>query len=517
MDNNPTPTPTPEPTPEPAAPPVPDPTTSPESPEPTPAPEPTAELVSEPAPEPSYTVNPFEPSSPSPDQPITSEPTPTPEPTKKKLSGGIIALIVGFAVLLFGGGAFAYLYFTSNTPENIIKTAMDNFLTSDVISFSSTAVWPEDETYGIEAGSYSVDAYIPDSKTGYLRLSGISSVFAQMFSALAGSSSTSLLTDEIKETIASIDGTWWKLNLDSDEIEDITKISLWRLYGAAENKELATTYAKNPFLVITESTDNKMYKTSGVAYNVTIDKEKYKAFQAAYAAANPSDSSCVELDMVCEKDMYMGPLSFDEDEFEDNKIVMTIKSSLFGNGVITGVYVEPVEDSTSFGYSASVDFEHVLTSAPADAKDFSELEEKLKSLGQTDDYDYNYDYNNDYSITDSNDMGRRTDYVSLQATIINYMTNNNGKFPAVGKLDAEKFIGTSEDPSGYPYALEVVDITGGEYEMSWGVDGVTTNVYVVLHASCDADGLLEENTEYHRAFAVAGSLSTGDYYCSSSD
>lgn len=546
MDNNPTPTPAPEPQPAPA----PEPPTSP-APEPTPEPAPAPEPVS--APEPAAEPAPAPEPTPAPETPEpapepaseTPEPTPAPAPEapasipdpaaepaapafnpfdpaattapagpipapKQGKKGKLIGIIVGAAVLVFAAAAVLFLHFTSTTPEKILNNAIINRLSAATIAFSATTEWEQSTSTGFDiiatgvdgedtepaetkTMSYSIDAYIPDSTTSYIRINGFSSIFGSLLSLFGGS-----LSSEFNDAFSQIDGTWWKVDANA-QTENSSVMSLTGYTIDAEAvKKMLDAYKQNPFLVAAKSTENKTYKTSGTAYVITVDKTKYEAFADALEKADANSRS-----------LSLGPLALNDDALEDTKIVMTIQSSFFGGGTLTGVYSESTGDTTSY-QKTSVDFEHVLTSAPADAKDVSELVSELQKINGG-------GSSSETTGAAQRDTERRNDYAALSTNVISYMTNNNGNLPPVGTLDATAFLNaTGTDPSGYPYALSVVDYAE-EYEMSWGVNaGESTNVYVVLHATCDADYKLA-TSEGARDFAIAGSLESDSYYCQSSN
>ena len=127
------------------------------------------------------------------------------------------------------------------------------------------------------------------------------------------------------------------------------------------------------------------------------------------------------------------------------------------------------------------------------------------------------------------DTQRRQDYANLSATMTNYITNNNGSLPKVGKLDPSKYINSNgQDPDGYVYALNVVEfgstaatneaaveaVTKGNTDTANTAYGTVTStsgkshyVYVATHAKCEAGKPVYD--ESSRAFAVYGYLETG--------
>ena len=127
------------------------------------------------------------------------------------------------------------------------------------------------------------------------------------------------------------------------------------------------------------------------------------------------------------------------------------------------------------------------------------------------------------------DTQRRNDYSALSANMTQYMTNNNGRLPAVGAtVEPDNYINESgEDPAGTQYTLNVVECQSGggdsanctltsEGTLSVGrasKDGGTT-VYIVRKAACN-NGHVEAKSS-NRAFAIYGGLETGNgTYCQS--
>ncbi len=438
------------------------------NPEPTPAPvetpavEPTPAPTPEPAPE-----------------PIAAPAAPAPAP-KKKMSGGLIGLIIGLAMLLIGGGVLAFLYFTSHTPEKILNSAINNLLNQKTIAFDATA-----ETISDNGNyKYTVGLYTDGSDTAYMRMSGIGDIYKALFSVFGTE-----IADDAMAKINELDGVWWKLESNSEYngslFSGITDID-FSIYS-----KVATAYKQHPFLIATKTSGT--YDTSGSAYKISVDESKYEAFSAELKNDNITSI----------------PFGTLEVNGETEDFIVTITSPFLGdNNTITGMYQEKINDLRTM--KTTVDFEHAAKTAPTDAKDISEMQSILSEImggGQIE---------KDTTAQSQRDTQRRNDYAALSASITTYITNNRGQLPAVGKLDATKFINaTGTDPSGYAYALELVDYAD-EYEMSWGVNpGDDTNVYVVWHATCDSDNKLAEATSA-RAFAIAGSLEDGSYYCSSS-
>lgn len=438
----------------------------------TPAVEPTPAPTPEPAPE-----------------PIAAPTAPAPAP-KKKMSGGLIGLIIGLAVLLIGGGVFAFLYFTSHTPEKLVGSAIENYLKHPATSYSSAV---EASAAG-QSMNYSMDLYAPSQSTVYVRVNGFQNIFgtfANLISDLTGTDDSETATANPFEAI---DGVWWKADAGSIGADSVTS-----LFGTnsvlADQSRLATIYQKHPFLTAKAAEGN--YSTSGTAFVVSIDAAQYEAFKNEAG----DDINGISL----------GAIALSPDA-EYSSIIATVKSSLLGNATLTGIYAERSSNGASTKLSANL--EKDFSSATNEAKDVSELQKALEAIyGSGSDIEEGEE---DTTAQSQRDTQRRNDYSSLAANITSYMVNNRGQLPAVGKLDATKFINAiGTDPSGYAYALELVDYAD-EYEMSWGINsGDDTNVYVVWHATCDSDNKLAEATSA-RAFAIAGSLEDGSYYCSSS-
>lgn len=498
MENNPNPTPnvTPPPAPEPApeAPLAPEPQ-APEA--PAPAPEPIPEPAPAVTPEPTPAVTP----EPAPAQPV-AEPTPEPSPSepapinpfnpaatvapadtaapqpKKKLSGAIIGLIIGLAVLLIGSGVFAFLYFTSHEPNKLVASAVAKYLNQPTTNFSVSS----EMTFGEQSLDYSVDAYVPDQNAAYIRVNGFQNIFS-----LFGDFISSFTDQTVESPFSAIDGVWWKVEPGS---ENATTFS--GLVGgdfAAPQQKLAAIYQKHPFFKA-EAAQGK-YATSGDAFAIKIDEAALEAFQ------NEAGEDAT---------MSFGPVSISKD-LNLSSFVFTIKSTLLGDATLTGIYTETNDEELSSSSKTSINFEKDLSSAVSEAKDVSELQKLLEDLYENDDTS---------SEAAQRDTQRRNDYAALASSVVLYMTNNSGQLPAVGKLDATQFINaTGTDPKGNAYTLELVDYAA-EYDMEWSVGSSETSVYVVWHATCDSDLELTD-AEGDRVFAIAGSLESGSYYCLASD
>lgn len=116
------------------------------------------------------------------------------------------------------------------------------------------------------------------------------------------------------------------------------------------------------------------------------------------------------------------------------------------------------------------------------------------------------------------DTQRRQDYADLQAAIETYATNNNGRLPNPGNLNAQQYVNsTGADPNGVGYTVTVM--TAGNYTD----DTVPTEgqIFVVTGANCSGQNGTTGNAEpaavenRTRAFAVFGYLETGNSYCRS--
>jgi len=183
--------------------------------------------------------------------------------------------------------------------------------------------------------------------------------------------------------------------------------------------------------------------------------------------------------------------------------VATVEKPLFGKATLTGVYASRDDDATT--QKTTIDFEHGLKSAPADAKDISELQKILTESAEQSDLQ-----------ASQRDTQRRNDYSALSAAMVAYMTNNNGALPENGSLDPAKYINSDgKDPNGDTYALEVVDYAG-DYSIYTSVGFGETTVYVVKHAGCEDGDLVEKESD--RVFAIYGSLENEPYtYCLSTN
>ncbi len=527
MEDNPNPTPTPAPEPATPAPePAPQPEPTPElTPEPTgeqpqsaetPAPEaPEAPETAEPAPEPEPTptseptpapvsevpepavapeapvINPFNPAAPVDDAatiPVANPADPNGKP-KKKLSKGVLAAIIVGAVVLLGGLGFLLFTMLGKNPTDLANTAFQNIFTEKTLSYKMTA----EGTSAEQTMTYSTEMIALENGEAYFRIEGLGQLFGALFSAFG--SSSALSSDSLDAAFKQVEATWWKIE-PGEEASDVSMLNIDASGLSLEKRQkIAAALKANPFL-IAEKVAQKGYSTSGDTYKITIDKDKLTAYKNALGD-NENDSA-------------ISGLNFDSES--ETPLYITMTTPLFGAPVLTGIYSETTTESSTG--KISIDFEHSQKTAPAEFKKISEmatmLQEAFSGITPSADDDENGATSIDSATRDTT---RRNDYAALAANITSYMTNNNGQLPAVGILDATKYVNaTGTDPSGHPYHLEVVDYAE-EYEMGWGVnEGEDTNVYVVLHATCDADYKLAE-TDSARAFAIAGSLESDTYYC----
>ena len=383
MDNNPIsgPAPTPAPAPEPAATPAPMPTPMTE-PVPTPAPEvistpepvvaPEPVVVSEPtvAPEPTpvaapttdpapiattpeatignepAAINPFAPEASTPNviDPVTNT---APAQDKKGSSGKLIGIIAGIGVLVIGIIAVLALHFISTSPEKVFNSAVLNLLTQKTISFDATA----EITSGEESHAYTVSLYADNGDVTYVRFSGIAELLSAIYSAF-----NMQIEEEATAKMKEIDAIWWKIETDGNQEGSL-------FYGLADTgydnyAKIASAYKKYPFLVPEKVSGN--YRTSGTAYKVSIDLDKYSSYK----------------EELVEDDITSVPFGTFEVSDDTDSFIITISSSFFGGGVITGLYQEKASGSDSTT-KTSIDFEHAIKTAPTDAKDFSEMENML--------------------------------------------------------------------------------------------------------------------------------------------
>ena len=122
---------------------------------------------------PTTPVAPTTPTTAAPTQPVTPNPMSTPTPPtdlppsgdiilesgkKKRKKGRIFAIIICI-LLLLGGGAFATAYFIYNQPNNIIMSALGNFLNAKQIEVGGDVnlTIANSEQYGIESININLD------------------------------------------------------------------------------------------------------------------------------------------------------------------------------------------------------------------------------------------------------------------------------------------------------------------------------------------------------------------------
>ncbi|MBR3319891.1 procyclic acidic repetitive family protein [Candidatus Saccharibacteria bacterium] len=311
-------------------------------PEPTPetAPEPTStpaqQIVPEPAPEAAF--GPVSTETPAPTAEPATAPATAPAPKKK---GGLIALIIGLAVLLLGGGAFAVLYFTSHTPNKLVESAIINELKKDTVSMSTTT---EQNDMNV-----SIDIYAPNKNDIYLRFDGYEEIYASLLAAFG------------VKSISGIDNVWWKLDSNSSSSSNMLDVSL---DVSGRDKSLAA-YKKYPYLVA-EPVSGKSFPTSGNVYKITIDKTEFEGYKKE-AGDDSSDG------------ILFGNVRIGDD---GATVYFTVTSTLLGNATLTGVYTEQTTDSGKT--ATSINFEKDLSSAPSQAKSISELEKLIESSVQLD-------------------------------------------------------------------------------------------------------------------------------------
>lgn len=477
MENNPNPTPAPSVAPEAPAAPVPEVA-------PTPEPAPTQE----PAPTPVAPAVPDVPETPA--EPISTEAQAAnpvvPAQPKKKLSKGILAAIITGAVVLLGGLGFLAFVMFGKDPTALANSAFQNAFSEKTFAYKAAA----EATSSEQTMTYSTEMVALENGEAYFRIEGLGQLFGALLSAF--SSSSTLDSVALDAAFEQVEATWWKLEPGEDTSDlGVANIDTTNL-AFAERQKIVTALKANPFL-IAEKTTIKDYSTSGDAYKITFDKDKL----AAYKNAMNGNADNLSISGLAIED------------YSEIPIYITMTSPLFSDPVLTGIYIESASNDTTS--KIAIDFEHCQKTAPAEFRNVSEMATMIQeAFGE-----FAPITDNDDGHAAARDTARRNDYATLAANITLYITNNNGKLPAVGTLDATKYINaTGTDPSDYPYALEVVDYAE-EYSMGWGVnEGDTTNVYVVLHATCDADHQLTDS-EGSRDFAIAGSLESGDYYCQS--
>ncbi len=411
---------------------------------------------------------------------LNAAPTmPSDKPAKKGLSGKLIGLIIGIAVLVLGGGAFLLLTLLSGNPTKLVNEAFLNVFSKDSIGYKASMEAP----MGTESISFSIESF-QDKDNVYIKIDGFKSIIGALLGIFSSDAS---ILDSYTETIEKIEGTWWKADADSSSSIGAGMFSA----GIADREKKLAAFKQSPFFVAEKQTGNIAYSTSGTAYNVTIDEEKAKAYSEALGSDSGSSG------------LSIGSLSLDDSDSSNKSIVVTVSKPLFGQAKLTGIYATSGEGDEK--QTIIIDFEHCVQSAPADAKDASELEGLM--AGGTGGTGGN---------SSQRDVERRKDYSTLSANITSYMTNNNGNLPDNGQLDPTRFINVSgEDPEGNTYVLEVIDYAAGDYPSVY-VGFSDTYVYVVKHASCDGDYIKMNESNY--SFVVYGALEDDPYtFCLSSN
>ena len=397
----------------------------------------------------------------------------------------------------------------------------------------------------------------------YLKVDGISS-FGESFGSI-----TSLLgtagSDSVSELLSEADGTWWKITvpelIDSmDELDSVTKYSYKESYGCATKaldamknefgKKYFDFYKANAFLKLEKYNGEKTWSLEGTPYKLSFDTEKLANFINIVAkdteenelakcfATNETEenNSNVEIEEVSAESLSTSLENLPE-------IIVMIKNDLFG-GEFSGVYVRSVAKETesvvnndsTYSYvtmptSTGLDFtaEFKISrgveeiTAPENAKSIVYLSDRITELIEN--YSSYYTslygpYTTDCSTnSDSSDClsfdadaEREDDYDDLVSTITTYITNNNGKLPPDGVLDASVYIdSTGSDPEGKPYRLRLFSISEASSYGAPAISADGTDVYIITKAVCtdDGDGVSATGKDNEREFVVYGALESG--------
>ncbi|HEX7963811.1 MAG TPA: hypothetical protein VF466_04450, partial [Candidatus Saccharimonadales bacterium] len=220
--------------------------------------------------------------------------------SKKPLIMGVIIAVV---VVLLGGSAAAF-YMIMNKPQNVLNMALLNTMSVDKVKSvnfdGSLDIKPKDgpnigTTFtgsGNSDGAFSVSAKVDalvttvnadvrstDGKTFYLRVGGLDGL-----SSLLGTSASSY-----GPIIASLNNQWIQIN--QSMIEQLTgsSTSLDTKLTAADRQKLEDAYKKNQFLVVSKALKDETIKDQkSHHYQITVDKDKFKAFLTAVKDANIS-------------------------------------------------------------------------------------------------------------------------------------------------------------------------------------------------------------------------------------
>ena len=342
------------------------------------------------------------------------------KPAGKKVNKKVI--IGAAAAVVAVGGGVAVAYAVNNTPENVAVSAITNFINSDALSVTGTInidasksgikelkielkaksdkEKQAETTASLKAdlGFFKIDvslgSVLVKDHTIYLKLDGlkdsINKALFMMPSAITSDRQTGAIITLVKSVAEKVDGEWWKIDvpeiIDSiDTMASSEKAEAKSTYACVmdsfdklkeKNGEVADLYKKNPFVKIEKYSGDKTFSTKGVAYTVSFDNDKAKAFynDSKDIAKEVGFDKCVKnTEDITVKE---GEASTTIEKMPE--IIMTIDG--FFSHELTGVYMD-VEDE-SFDGKIELKFEKPEgeIKAPEGAKSVKTLVDDLSPM-----------------------------------------------------------------------------------------------------------------------------------------
>lgn len=319
-------------------------------------------------------------------------PNPLPVAAPKKSKKGLMIGIVAAVLVLLGGGAAASYYTMINSPENVLKQALANVLSTEkakTMHFSGTADITEKKSnmtltadftgasnnengafdfsssWDVLVTKFTLDARSTDGKTYYVRLGGLDGLSQVLSASDSLSGSEAMMLSLYAPMIEQVNNQWIEIN--ESLIKQLTGGSSVKQLSEADRQKLMTAYEQNSFIVIKQKLGDESIK--GVAshhYKIGVDKTKLKAFVAAIKAAN--------LEAVKINDDQLKAMNTELDKVPFDKYPVDIwiaKSSK----MITQLGLKFSEEEGSFDLRFTVESYNkpVKTEKPAGAKSLLEL------------------------------------------------------------------------------------------------------------------------------------------------
>jgi len=506
------------------------------------------------------------------------------EKKPKKFLGLIIAIVL--LLVLGGGGAAAY--FVMHTPENLATSAFGKLLdlknteingtieagledsvllTTDFTgkvdkNGRSAATSSVSAKYGAISINFGAEAIVDSDYTMFMKTDGLkdlATTAGSFLGTMSYDSSSNGLVSTLSTLAEKVDKNWWKISVPEtiDSLEDASdaeKAEYKKKYDCAVNAlneaknntgKYLDYYKKSPFIALADYTGEKTFETSGKAYTLKYDAEKFVNFSKDIyndVSDNPI-IKCFESDgETVENEEFNLTTEQAKATFEAlPEVIVTIKNTLLG-GELSGLYVESTAktETTSYGYTTGSNYKMSVKfsplsgeiATPSDSKNITELVKEVEEAFETyqssyysslySSYTTNCDMNssdlsdclwaeNDEDDYDTDaDFQRNGDYTDLLSTIRMYITNNNGKLPPAGILDAAVYMDDGVDPDGKPYRLRLFPISEASSYGPPAADENGTDVYIVTKATCSDDtGVAASGSDNEREFVIYGGLKSG--------